>query len=56
MFGMQFQNTAASKPNKSGRAMANPRSTGAKQMTLRQFLHDNFGWDIYEWADEEIRF
>jgi hypothetical protein len=25
-------------------------------MTLRQFLHDNFGWDIYDWADEEIRF
>jgi hypothetical protein len=26
------------------------------QMTLRQFLHDNFGWDIYDWADDEIRF
>jgi len=25
-------------------------------MTLRQFLFDNFGWDIYDWADEEIRF
>jgi hypothetical protein len=25
-------------------------------MTLRQFLHDNFGWDIYDWADDEIRF
>jgi hypothetical protein len=25
-------------------------------MTLRQFLHDNFGWDIYDWADGEIRF
>ena len=25
-------------------------------MTLRQFLQDNFGWDIYDWADEEIRF
>jgi len=25
-------------------------------MTLRQFLFDNFGWDIYEWADDEIRF
>jgi hypothetical protein len=24
-------------------------------MTLRQFLYDNFGWDIYDWADE-IRF
>lgn len=27
-----------------------------KRMTLRQFLQDNFGWDIYDWADEEIRF
>jgi len=25
-------------------------------MTLRQFLHDNFGWDIYEWVDDDIRF
>jgi len=25
-------------------------------MTLRQFLHDNFGWDIYDWGDEDIRF
>jgi len=25
-------------------------------MTLRQFLQDNFGWDIYDWADGEIRF
>jgi len=25
-------------------------------MTLRQFLHDNFGWDIYDWADGEIQF
>jgi len=25
-------------------------------MTLRQFLFTNFGWDIYDWADEEIRF
>jgi hypothetical protein len=25
-------------------------------MTLRQFLFDNFGWDIYDWADDEIRF
>jgi hypothetical protein len=24
--------------------------------TLRTFLQDNFGWDIYEWADEDIRF
>jgi hypothetical protein len=29
---------------------------GATQMTLRQFLQDNFGWDIYDWADDEIRF
>jgi hypothetical protein len=27
-----------------------------KKMTLRQFLQDNFGWDIYDWADDEIRF
>jgi hypothetical protein len=25
-------------------------------MTLRQFLFTNFGWDIYDWADDEIRF
>jgi len=25
-------------------------------MTLRQFLNDNFGWDIYDWAEDEIRF
>jgi len=25
-------------------------------MTLRQFLFVNFGWDIYEWADDDIRF
>lgn len=24
--------------------------------TLRTFLQVNFGWDIYEWADEDIRF
>ena len=30
--------------------------TGARQMTLRQFLWENFGWDIYEWGDEDIRF
>lgn len=29
---------------------------GIMQMTLRQFLFDNFGWDIYEWGDEDIRF
>jgi len=25
-------------------------------MTLRQFLQTNFGWDIYEWGENEIRF
>jgi len=25
-------------------------------MTLRQFLHDNFGWDIYDWNEDDIRF
>jgi len=25
-------------------------------VTLRQFLFENFGWDIYDWADDEIRF
>jgi hypothetical protein len=29
---------------------------GVAVMTLRQFLFANFGWDIYEWADDEIRF
>jgi hypothetical protein len=33
-----------------------PQGAGAKQMTLRQFLFDNFGWDIYDWGHEEIRF
>jgi hypothetical protein len=32
------------------------RNILAMHMTLRQFLHDNFGWDIYDWADDEIRF
>jgi hypothetical protein len=32
------------------------KSTGEADMTLRQFLHDNFGWDIYDWADDDIRF
>jgi hypothetical protein len=27
-----------------------------KQMTLRQFLFDNFGWDIYDWSIDDIRF
>jgi hypothetical protein len=37
--------------------MGHPRIGGAvTQMTLRQFLQDNFGWDIYEWADDDIRF
>jgi len=25
-------------------------------MTLRQFLFENFGWDIYDWKDDDIRF
>jgi hypothetical protein len=25
-------------------------------MTLRQFLWDNFGFDIYEWDEGDIRF
>jgi len=25
-------------------------------MTLRQFLQINFGFDIYEWEENEIRF
>jgi hypothetical protein len=33
-----------------------PQGAGAKQMTLRQFLQDNFGWDIYDWETDEIRF
>lgn len=24
--------------------------------TLRTFLLEQFGWDIYEWADDDIRF
>ena len=24
--------------------------------TLRQWLWANFGWDIYVWADDEMRF
>ncbi|MDR7257760.1 hypothetical protein J2X47_001940 [Sphingomonas sp. BE270] len=23
---------------------------------LRHFIQLNFGWDIYEWEDEDIRF
>jgi hypothetical protein len=26
------------------------------EMTLRQFLQINFGFDIYEWEENEIRF
>lgn len=29
---------------------------GGAEMTLRQFLFDNFGWDIYDWSDDDIRF
>jgi hypothetical protein len=25
-------------------------------MTLRQFLWDNFGWDIYQWDEGDLRF
>lgn len=35
------------------------RDKGAKQMTderLRQFLFENFGWDIYDWEIDDIRF
>jgi hypothetical protein len=28
----------------------------AKIMTLRQFLYENFGWDIYDWEIDDIRF
>lgn len=24
--------------------------------TLRAFLQEQFGWDIYEWSNEDIRF
>lgn len=24
--------------------------------TLRAFLQEQFGWDIYDWADDEIKF
>ena len=24
--------------------------------TLRTFLQENFGWDIYEWEPDDIRF
>jgi hypothetical protein len=24
--------------------------------TLRTFLQEQFGWDIYEWADDDLRF
>jgi hypothetical protein len=33
-----------------------PHSTGEATMTLRQFLWDNFGFDIYEWDEADIRF
>lgn len=31
-------------------------TTGTKQMNLRQFLYENFGWDIYDWEIDDIRF
>lgn len=24
--------------------------------TLRTFLQEQFGWDIYEWNDDDLRF
>ena len=27
-----------------------------REKTLRQFLFDNFGWDIYDWEIDDIRF
>jgi hypothetical protein len=32
------------------------KSAGEADMTLRQFLFDNFGWDIYDWNIDDIRF
>jgi len=25
-------------------------------VTLRDFLRREFGWDLYDWADDDIRF
>ena len=33
-----------------------PAQNWNKAMTLRQFLHENFGWDIYDWEIDDIRF
>lgn len=30
--------------------------TDAPPHDLRRWLWVNFGWDIYEWADEDLRF
>lgn len=24
--------------------------------SLRTFLQEQFGWDVYEWADDDLRF
>jgi hypothetical protein len=29
---------------------------GAMSDTLRQWIWEQFGWDVYDWADDEIRF
>ena len=33
-----------------------PAQHWSKAMTLRQFLFENFGWDIYDWNIDDIRF
>ena len=33
-----------------------PAFEGEETMTLRQFLWDNFGFDIYEWDEGDLRF
>ena len=32
------------------------KQKGLGSVTLRQFLFDNFGWDIYDWNIDDIRF
>jgi hypothetical protein len=41
-----------------GRCVVNDDAASeiGKKMTLRQFLFDNFGWDIYDWSEDDIRF
>lgn len=40
------------------KAMADRRGQGMNPalLDLRDWLWDNFGWDIYEWKDDDIRF